>query len=109
VTPAAKPPAHPLLTAEQATELLDQVIYERLAELVDFDAIWRLEQTIAMALSELLSEDETIAKSKLLIDRAWHALADDPRRYLDVGSAPFDDCDLCEAEARHHARKRSVA
>jgi len=100
--------AAPLLAPEHASRLLDDVIYEQLAGLVDFDGIWQLEQILAMSMCDMdsVSEDEMVELSKGLIDRAWHKLADDPRRYARFSSEPFGECELCEEEGALNGARR---
>ena len=92
----------PLLTPAQAAQLLDEVIYERLIELVDLDGLHLLEQKLALEIAELdeIDDDAYPDIAKSMIDRAWHRLAEDPRRYVRFGTGPFVDCELCEEERR---------
>ena len=97
-----------LLTAAQAARLLDEVIYERLVELVDFDGVWRLEQSLAMELGQLdgLADDAVDELSKGMLDRAFRRLGDDPRRYTNI--SPFGaDCGDAELKSPRRANGRS--
>jgi hypothetical protein len=99
-------PHTPLLTPAQASRLLEEVIYERLAELVDFDAIYQLEQLLAYEIGELdeLPLEEIPEVAKAMLDRAWCRLVDDPRRYVDLREGTGMDCESCVDEARQRGK-----
>jgi len=90
----------PLLDPAQAGLLLEQVIYERLVELVDFDALYRLEQSLALALFDMVPQDRVFELARALVDRAWGGLLDDPRRYADLAADEAFACRRCDDELR---------
>jgi hypothetical protein len=119
-----------LLSAEQATKLLDDLVYERVLSFIDLDGLFGFEQELWCAYEELgASGDNVPIAVKTMIDRALVRLCEDPRRYMTfgepyggspLGSSPlgrspsrsspldvipygedvFGDCELCEQEAR---------
>jgi hypothetical protein len=109
-TPGATPTAPgPLVTPDQATILLDQVIYEQVLEAVDVDALYRLEQTLIMQISDLDGVShlraENVARS--MIERALLRLPDDIRRCLSAAAfLECDGCELCDEEALQVRRSR---
>jgi hypothetical protein len=99
----------PLLTPVQATELLDQVIYEQILECIDLDALFHVAQSLDSSLGEIdgVSNDQVGELARSMIDRALLRLPDDLRGYLRITElAARDGCILCEAEARQAARNR---
>ena len=88
---------------------IEELIYEHLVDLVDFQRMWELEMVVALRLGDLvdsralpaLSEDAIADRAGELIARAWHRLIEDPRRYATFGGdwIPDDDCELCKALA----------
>ncbi len=93
----------PLVSPAQAALLLDQVIYEQVLECVDVDSLVNLERSLTMMLDELddVGHDRARALAISMLDRAILRLPDDVRRYLRAAALlSFDDCELCEEEAR---------
>ena len=92
----------PLLTPAQAATLLDQVIYEQVLECIDLDALYRLEQSLAMLVGEIegVPGEHSCELATAMLDRALLRLPDDVRRYLQAADWPaLGDCELCgEAE-----------
>lgn len=88
---------------------MEDMVYEHLVDLVDFDRMYQLEQLIEQRLEQLAEtgilparEPEQYAeRAAQLVARAWHRLIDDPRRYVDFRGAwqPEDDCEICQALA----------
>ena len=99
----------PLLTPDQASKLLDEVVYERVLGFVDLEGLFAFERELWNAYdeAEVADELEVPAMVKAMIDRALVRVIDEPRRYLDFcGPAdPFDDCELCEQEAKQAAKR----
>jgi hypothetical protein len=64
--------ARPLMSAEQATQLLDRIVHERVRELVDLCALLDFEQELWHALAECgLSREEVPRISAQMIARAF--------------------------------------
>ena len=84
-------------------KLLDGVIYEALLDMVDLDALHRLEGVLVTNLLDLgeIEPDKAIAVASMMIERAWHKLAEDPRRYADPRAGDGMDCELCAEAASH--------
>lgn len=88
---------------------LEDLVYEHLADLVDFDRMYQLEQLVELRLEQLVEvgalsvrEPEDHAdRAAAIVARAWHRLIDDPRRYVDLRGRwqPDDECELCQALA----------
>ena len=109
VPPLQLPPAHPpaLLAADQATDLLDRVVYEQVLECIDLDELFQLEQSLAFTASSLpgVSHARSTELAKSLLERAFRRLPDDIRNYLSaVEALACNGCELCEEEAREEAR-----
>jgi len=104
VTPAVPPgpPVLPELSSREASTLLDRLIYEQIVACVDLDALRALETTIALLAAELdgVGPDRAPALATALLDGALRRLPEDVRHYLDGVDGLFDDCPLCEDEAR---------
>jgi hypothetical protein len=83
-------------------KLLDEVIYESVVEAIDFDALHRIEQMLAMTLLDLgqIEPDKAVAAATMMIERAWQRLADDPRR-RGIMERSGMDCELCAAAETH--------
>jgi hypothetical protein len=92
----------------QHEKLIEDLVYEHLIDLVDFDRMYQLEQVVYCKLADPNDEidadlddcdkiDELVERSAELIKRAWIKLIDDPRRYIATRWKPDDDCPLCRA------------
>lgn len=92
-----------MMTPEQASKLLDEVIYERVVRHIDVDGLHRFELELWLALQEVTGATDMV-RARELIDRALVRFRDDPRRM--IGASPFGDCELCEEEAMENARKK---
>ena len=94
----------PLMHPDQAANVLDQVLYERVADLFDFAGLFELEQQLWSGLQAAgAAEDQIAGIASALLDRALLRLTDDPRRHVDIGR-----CLLCEEDAqRRNGRKAS--
>ena len=108
--PPAHTPAHPpaLLAADQATDLLDRVVYEQVLECIDLDELFQLEQSLAFTASSLpgVSHARSTELAKSLLERAFRRLPDDIRNYLSaVEALACNGCELCEEDAREDARE----
>jgi hypothetical protein len=92
----------------QYEKLIEDLVYEHLIDLVDFDRMYQLEQVVYCKLADPNDEvdadlddcekvDRLVERSAELIKRAWIKLIDDPRRYIATRWKPDDDCVLCRA------------
>lgn len=95
-------PNAPLLAPYQAARLLDDVIFARVAELIDLPRLYDLESMLALQIEHLdAGADEARARevAKAMVDRALMRVARTSRKWTRWGSAtrpPGDDaCDLC--------------
>jgi hypothetical protein len=101
----------PLLAPDQASKLLEDVLYERVLGCIDLEALFMIEVDLWVALSECDVADEQAAKrvAKDMIDRALRRLPDEERRYGVMRPFGFE-CADCEEEMMETAkRKRSKA
>jgi hypothetical protein len=74
------------LSSEQATKLLDDLIYERVLSFIDLDGLFGFEQELWCAYEELgPGGDHVAVAAKTMIDRALVRLCEDPRRYMTFG------------------------
>jgi hypothetical protein len=107
----------PTSTISPEEQLIEDLVYEHLYDLVDFDRMNELEQIVTQKLLDLPhlkggADDDDLEvstaacvagadRAAALIERAWHRLIKDERRYVDWGGAwePDDDCPLCRAIA----------
>lgn len=98
----AAPPGRPPLSDDEASTLLDGLIYEQVVACVDLDELHALEQTLALLASELdgIGPTRAATLATAVIDGALRRLPDDLRRYLDAASLLCEGCPLCEEEAR---------
>jgi hypothetical protein len=106
--PAA--PAAPLLDTDQASDLLDLVVYEQVLGCIDLDELYHLEQSLALSATGLpgISHQRGTELAKLMLDRAFRRLPDDIRTYLRaVEALACNGCELCEHEAREARSTRS--
>ena len=95
---------------------MEDMVYEHLLDLVDFDRMYQLEQLIELRLEQLAEagilpdrDAEGYAeRAAALVARAWHRLIEDPRRYVDFRGEwqPEEDCDLCQALAAADKNKK---
>jgi len=89
--------------------LIEDLVYEHLIDLVDFDRMYELEQIVELRLGELvehgelpgIAEETFPERAAAILARAWHRLIDDPRRYVDFKGRwePDDTCEICRALA----------
>lgn len=91
----------PLLPPAEAARLLDDVIFTRVAELIDLPRIYDLEAMLALQLEHLgLGEDAARDAAKAMVDRALMRIARTARRWTH-GPPPRprteqgDACDVC--------------
>ena len=95
---------------------MEDMVYEHLVDLVDFDRMYQLEQLIELRLEQLAEtgilperDPEAYAqRAAAIIARAWHRLIEDPRRYVDFRGAwePEEDCEICQALAAADTKKK---
>ena len=100
-------------------DTMEDMVYEHLVDLVDFDRMYQLEQLIELRLEQLAEagilperEPEGYAeRAGTIVARAWHRLIEDPRRYVDFRGEwkPEDDCDLCQVLAAADKRKKPTS
>lgn len=89
---------------------MEDMVYEHLVDLVDFDRMYRLEQLIEQRLEQLAetgllperAPEEYAERAAAIVARAWHRLIADPRRYVDFRGEwqPEEDCEICQALAK---------
>jgi len=86
----------PLMSKEQATKLLEEVVYERVLACVQLMSLFRFELDLWVAVHEAGLGDEERSReiASEMIDRALHRVADDEQRY-----ALFDQCEVCGDDA----------
>jgi hypothetical protein len=91
-------------------ETMEDMVYEHLVDLVDFDRMYQLEQLIELRIEQLAEAgilperdpEQYAARAASIIARAWHRLIEDPRRYVDFRGEwkPEADCEICQALAK---------
>jgi hypothetical protein len=97
--PGSAPGPAPLIAPHQAAVLLDQLIYEQVFECIDLEALYRVEQSLAMIVADF-DRERAADLAKAIIDRALLRIPDDVRSYLHaLGGPPFAGCDLCDEDA----------
>lgn len=100
-----KPTAQPLIAPEQAAKLLDELVYERVVECIDFDALFGFEQELWMALGDIgVADDHIPDVTNELIGMALAKIKNDERRWMNSDAPLDDDCPLCRDLAAHEAR-----
>jgi hypothetical protein len=113
-TPPSFPPPAPVLSPIE--RVIEALVYEHLADLVDLPRLNEIERLVAMRLVELAGagalpgvETADLAdRATAIVDHAWHNLIDDPRRFAAVFDASDDDdCELCRAFDRAERDKRA--
>ena len=82
-------PTSALMTAAQASQLLDHVVYERVRELIDLDGLLGFEQELWHALTDCgLPHDEVPTISADMIGRAFARIGEDHvKMAADVGDS----------------------
>jgi hypothetical protein len=104
----------PLMQPDQASKLLDEVIYERVLSFVDLDGLFEFERELWCAYDEAGVADEVDVPQlvKAMIDRALMRVCDEPRRYMEFRPSfdpePFGDCERCEQEAAAAKKTRKT-
>jgi hypothetical protein len=97
--PGSAPGPAPLIAPHQAAVLLDQLIYEQVFECIDLEALYRVEQSLAMIVADF-DRERAADLAKAIIDRALLRIPDDVRSYLHaLGGPPFAGCELCKEAA----------
>jgi hypothetical protein len=83
-------------------ELLDRVVYEAVAECVDFETLYRIETMLVMEIAEVCEADfnSASATAREMIDRAWHRIVNDERRQFPFGVNGEMDNELADAQRR---------
>ena len=101
----------PIAVTEQ---VIEDLVYEHLFDLVDFDRMQELEQIVALKLADLVDAEANntpdvviLDRAAAVVERAWHRLIEDERRYIDVRGTwqPDDDCAICRALAEADGAK----
>ncbi len=104
--PLPPPPlraGEPLLDPAQAASLLDLVVYERVLECVDLDALARVECALMSTVADVagISPRQASYTAKSMVDRALLRLPSHVRAYLRaVDALRCDDCgkDRCACD-----------
>ena len=92
---------HPLLTPRQAGMLLDDVIFTRVASLIDLPELYDLEVLLALQIESLGERRERARRTaRTLIDRALVRLARTPRRWKLRGASRGANGESSEHEPR---------
>jgi hypothetical protein len=73
-----------LLTPGQAGELLDEIVFERLLEVIDLEGLRDLAGWLALEIGavEAIPRARAGELSRALLDRAWQRFADDPWQHV---------------------------
>jgi hypothetical protein len=103
ISPTTPSASNTLLTGDQASDLLDRVVYEQVLECIDLDELFHLEQSLALTAGDLpgMSHERATELARSTLDRAFRRLPDDIRNYLRaVEALTCEGCELCEEEAR---------
>jgi hypothetical protein len=97
----------------EVERVMEELVYEHLVDLIDFTRLHQLQQVVEFHVTELrdkgqlgdMSEEEVADRAAAIVERAWHRIIRDPRRYVDFRGqwAPDDDCELCKALASHRS------
>ena len=95
--PRPAQPDAPLLPPDRAARLLDDVIFARVAELIDLPRLYDLEAMLALQLESLgAGGDVARASAKAMVDRALARVARTSRRWTRRGPPSGDDaCEIC--------------
>jgi len=105
----------PLFTPSEAAVLLDQVLYERVLESVDLDALYELEHSLASMIGDLhgLPYPQATEATRAVVDRCLARLPEDIRRYLRAGPfvpfGPGDPASRCEDRPGAQPSRRAPA
>jgi hypothetical protein len=100
------PPNGPLLPPAQAARLLDDVIFTRVAELIDLPRLYDLEAMLALQIENLGVDGAAApAAAKAMIDRALSRVARTSRKWTRwAPAAPDDACGICDGPCDPQAR-----
>ncbi|MEO8698881.1 MAG: hypothetical protein ABI867_02525 [Kofleriaceae bacterium] len=88
----------------EVEQMMEELVYEHLIDLVDFDRMSSLEQVVGLQLHALFEKGqlagdatELAERASGILERAWHRVIEDPRRYADLRGEwqPDADCELC--------------
>jgi hypothetical protein len=88
----------PLLPPARAARLLEDVIFARVAELIDLPRLYDLEAMLALQLANLGPEHEQAREiAKTMVDRALLRIARTSRKWASWTPPPGPDdvCDIC--------------
>ena len=96
----------PLLPPVRAAQLLDDVIFSRIAELIDLPRLYDLEALLALQIEGMgLDAEAARATAKAMVDRALVRFAQTSRRWVrrappaifdeDEDDDDDDDCEIC--------------
>jgi len=90
-----------MMSQEQTSNLVERIVYERVVDCIDFDALYALEHLLWAALEHCgVAVTDIEALTSDMIGNALDQLRKDPRR--SVTSAFGEAWDLCELEALPH-------
>jgi len=106
-TPSAPPPPPtPALTIDQTTRLLDRMVHDHVMSCIDLDALYRVEQALAVFAGDLggIAPDRATALAESLVDRSLQRLPADLRCHLRSADWPLFDVDRCKEDPRRPGR-----
>jgi len=106
-------PVHSAREVVMTEQVIEDLVYEHLFDLIDFERMNELEEIVGMKLAELDGrhhDEPTIdmfERAAALMERAWHRLIEDERRYGDYRGSwqADDDCAICRALAEADGAK----
>jgi hypothetical protein len=89
----------------EVERMMEELAYEHLIEIIDFDRLWQLELVVTDKLIELhakgqlghVREVDIPDRAAEMLERAWSRAIDDPRRWASAGWEADDNCELCRA------------
>lgn len=106
--PGPSAPSAPLLPPARAAQLLDDVIFSRVAELMDLPRLYDLEAMLALQIEHLgTATEEARATAKAMVDRALLRVARTSRQW--TRWAPPEPDDACERRGSSCERPRPDA
>ena len=90
----SRPDSTPLLAPARAAQLLDDVIFSRVVELIDLPRLYDLEAMLALQIEDLgAGIEEARASAKEMVDRALLRLAQTSRKWTRWRPPDADDAD----------------
>ncbi|HMG21202.1 MAG TPA: hypothetical protein VK607_07805 [Kofleriaceae bacterium] len=108
MTATTTPPPAPAvaLTIDQTTRLLDRMVHDHVMSCIDLDALYRVEQALAVFAADLGGIDpaRATALAEALVDRSLQRLPADLRSHLRSADWPLFDVDRCKEDPRRPGR-----